>query len=119
VNKRFPKQEKLKSRKTIDSLFSDRKTYTKYPLKVFYVPQKEINQAAFSVPKRTYKLAVDRNRIKRQMREAYRLNKSILHNNVDENYAMLFLYIGKDKPKYRTLEKAMVYVLKKLSGQKK
>jgi len=117
VNKRFPKQEKLKSRKTIDSLFSDRKTYTKYPLKVFYVPQKEIHQAAFSVPKRTYKLAVDRNRIKRQMREAYRLNKSILKAN--ENYAMLFLYIGKDKPAYRTLNKAMVYLLKKLSVQKK
>lgn len=119
MNYRFPKQEKLKSRKTIDKLFSDRKSYTQYPLKVFFVPHEKIHQAAFSVPKRNYKHAVDRNRIKRQIREAYRLNKSILHNHTEQNYAMLFLFIGKEKPKYSALEKSMVLLLKKLSSQKK
>lgn len=121
MNYRFSKQEKLKSRKVIDKLFSDRKSYTKYPLKVFFLPQEheEVHRAAFSVPKRNYKLAVDRNRIKRQIRETYRLHKTIINNNTQQKYAMLFLYIGKEKTNYPTLEKSMVFLLNKLSGQNK
>lgn len=121
MNHRFPNWEKLKSRKTIDKLFSDRKSYTKYPLKVFFIPKPEekTHQVAFSVPKRNFKLAVDRNRIKRQMREVYRLNKTILNNAQQSKYAMLFLFIAKEKPTYSSLEKTMVQLLEKLNNPNK
>lgn len=116
VNHKFPRTEKLKSSKTIEQLFSDGQNHFKYPIKVFYLPQPlaESNQAAFAVPKRNFKLAVDRNRIKRQLREAYRLNKHLLEENSNKKYAMLFLFLGKEKPQYDQLVKAMVSVLKKL-----
>lgn len=116
---RFPKSEKLKSSKTIASLFADGKSYSKYPIKVFFLPKEnlETNLAAFAVPKRNFKLAVDRNRIKRQLREAYRLNKNIIEAVNGRKFVMLFLYLGKTKPQYAALEKAMEKLLKKLHGE--
>lgn len=108
------KEEKLKSQKVIDSIFREGKSLSRYPIKVFYIPQSDIlsHQAAFSVPKRTFKRAVDRNRIKRQMREAYRLNKAIIASS-GKQYALFFIYIGKDKPTYNTIQKSMISLLKK------
>jgi ribonuclease P protein component len=102
----FPKSEKLKSRKTIERLFAEGKSATKFPLKMFYLadPDASGNKAAFAVPKRSFKLAVTRNRIKRQMRESYRLQKGMFDANNSRNFALLFLYIGKEKPKYEELE---------------
>ena len=116
VNQKFPKQEKLKSSKTIAKLFLEGKTYTKYPLKMFYLPSEntEINAAAFAVPKRNFKSAVVRNRIKRQLREAYRLNKQTLGDIHGKKFVMLFLFIGKKNPTYDQLEKTMVKLLKNL-----
>lgn len=116
---RFPKSEKLKSSKTIESLFADGKSYSKYPVKVFFLPKENIgtNLAAFAVPKRNFKLAVDRNRVKRQLREAYRLNKNIIEAVNGKKFVMLFLYLGKTKPQYAELEKAMEKLLKKLHGE--
>ena len=129
MNKRFPKSEKLKNFKTIESLFLDGKTHSKYPIKVFFLPKPKpklkgeeeksnTNMAAFAVPKRKFKLAVDRNRVKRQLRECYRLNKHIIKEDNDQNLVMLFLYLGKSKPKYAVLEKAMVDLLNKLNTQR-
>jgi len=120
VNQKFPKTEKLKSSKTIESLFSEGKSYSKYPLKIFFLPKENIetNLAAFAVPKRNFKLAVDRNRIKRQLRETYRLNKNIIEGVSGRKFVMLFLYLGKTKPLYSELEKAMVNLLKKLVDEK-
>ena len=116
---KFPKSEKLKSSKTITTLFSEGKNHFKFPLKVFFIPHPstETNQAAFAVPKRNFKLAVDRNRIKRQLREAYRLNKHFLVENGDQKYVMLFLFLGKEKPKYDQVVKSMVTLLKKLKEE--
>ncbi|AFL80742.1 ribonuclease P protein component [Aequorivita sublithincola DSM 14238] len=116
MNQKFPKTQKLKSSKTIENLFLEAKTYSKFPIKIFFLPKEnlETNLAAFAVPKRNFKSAVDRNRIKRQLREAYRLNKHILEENHGKKFVMLFLYLGKVKPQYAELEKAMVKLLKKL-----
>ncbi|MGB3345343.1 MAG: ribonuclease P protein component [Aequorivita sp.] len=123
---RFPKKQKLKSAKTIENLFLEGKTHFKFPLKVFFLPKPrplvgkeniESNLAAFAVPKRNFKSAVDRNRIKRQLREVYRLNKHLLDEKVDGRFVLLFLFLGKEKPKYAELDKTMVNLLLKLSKE--
>ncbi len=119
MNHKFPKEEKLKSAKTIENLFLEGKTHSKFPIKVFFLPKENIdtNLAAFAVPKRNFKLAVDRNRVKRQLREAYRLNKHILQEIHGKKFVMLFLFLGKVKPQYAELEKAIVVLLKKLHDE--
>ncbi len=92
------------------------KTHSKFPIKIFFLPKKNIetNMAAFAVPKRNFKSAVDRNRVKRQLRETYRLNKQLLDEISGKKFVMLFLFLGKVKPQYAELEKAMVKLLKKV-----
>lgn len=116
---KFPKNEKLKSSKTIAKLFSEGKTHFKFPLKLYYIPQPSLenNLAAFAVPKRNFKLAVKRNRIKRQIREAYRLNKQSILEDEDQKYVMLFLFLGKENPSFEQVEKAMITLLKKLKDE--
>ncbi len=119
VNTKFPQRQKLKSSKTIEKLFLEGKTLSKFPVKVFFLPsdKPEENRAAFAVPKRNFKLAVDRNRVKRQLREAYRLNKNVLEEIHGKNFVMLFLYLGKVKPQYEVLDKAVLKLLKKLRDE--
>ena len=73
------------------------------------------NQSYFH--KKNFKSAVDRNRIKRQLREAYRLNKHLLEEISGKKFVLLFLYLGKVKPQYDQLEKATVKLLKKLRDE--
>lgn len=119
MNQNFPKTEKLKSAKTIENLFLEGRTHSKFPIKIFFLPKENIeaNLAAFAVPKRNFKSAVDRNRVKRQLRETYRLNKQLLDDIHGKKFVMLFLYLGKVKPQYTELEKAMVKLLKKLQDE--
>ncbi len=113
----FNKKERLKSKKQIEKLFGEGKSVTAFPLKVFYIPVEDAEvqfKVAVSVPKRNFKKAVDRNRIKRLMREAYRLNKQVIFNNIEGNFALLILYLGKDLPEYRRVEKSLISILQKL-----
>ena len=77
-------------------------------------PKGDRVQVAFSVPKRNFPLACDRNRVKRQMREAYRLHKEYLYNNIEGNYAIMFICVGRVKMKYEKLDRAMKEVLSRL-----
>ena len=115
----FPKSEKLKSTKTIERLFLEGKSINSFPVRLLYLEQgsKPVTQAAFAVSKRNFKTAVSRNRIKRQLREAYRTHKQLLTANNGKNFAFLFLYIGKDRPHYSELEAAIVELLKKLADE--
>lgn len=101
--KTFGKKEKLVSKKTIDALFSggNSRSMSAYPLRVVFM-RKERNeteepaQVMVSVSKRHFKRAVKRNRVKRQIREAYRLNKHLLHEALDQKkdtaVAMAFIW---------------------------
>lgn len=117
MNFRFPKSEKLKSRKAIKLLFEEGKSVSKFPVKVFYLPAEnsETTQAGFAVPKRNFKNAVDRNRIKRRLREAYRLQKHLLKNDSGVKFALFFLYIGKEKLPYSIIEITMETLIKKIN----
>lgn len=107
----YPKSQKLKSRKLIDRLFSQGKSVSNYPVKLIYVqtelPENVKIQAGVAVPKKNFKSAVKRNRIKRLLREAYRQNKHHVFNNSEGSFAFLFLYIGKEIPTYPTIEKSI------------
>lgn len=119
----FPKKEKLKSRKLIDRLFVEGKSVSKYPIKFIYLkielPNDAVIKAGVAVSKRNFKSAVKRNRIKRLLREAYRLNKSTLFNNHEASFAFLFLYLGKEMPKFVDIERAMSGVLDQFLEKKK
>ncbi|MGJ8658874.1 MAG: ribonuclease P protein component [Cellulophaga fucicola] len=112
----FPTKEKLKSKKLIGELFTDGKSVSSFPIKLIYLPCTLENtplKVGVTVPKRNFKSAVDRNKIKRLLREGYRLNKHVIFNNIDKEFALLFLYLGKKMPDYAEIEKSMVEVLAK------
>ena len=117
MNYTFPKEEKLKSKKCIDLLFSEGNSVSKFPLKLIYtattLPKNVPVQAGVSVTKRRFKKAVTRNRIKRLMREAYRLHKNDVFNTISTSYAFMFLYIGKQEPTFEEIETSMIGLLQK------
>lgn len=101
--KTFGKKEKLVSKKTIDALFSggNSRSMSAYPLRVVFMRKErceteEPAQVMVSVSKRHFKRAVKRNRVKRQIREAYRLNKHLLHEALEQKkdmaVAMAFIW---------------------------
>jgi len=111
----YPKKEKLKGEKLIAQLFSEGKSVSAYPLRMVYL-KTEFNEdtqfkTGVSVSKRNFKHAVDRNRIKRLLREAYRLNKSVSFNNITASYALMILYISKDETDFASVEKKMKQLL--------
>lgn len=108
MNFTYPNHEKLKSKTTIDALFSEGKSVSKYPLRLVYVentePNAEIIKMGVSVSKKYFKRAVDRNYFKRILRETYRLNKTILLENSEKKYAFMFFYQTKDRLSYEEIE---------------
>lgn len=101
----FPKQEKLCSKKSIDLLFSSGKSLFCYPYKILILqaplqPEQPFAQAMFVVSKRNFKRAVDRNSIRRRMREAYRTSKPMLKEWAEKQMVqtlVAYIYIGKKK----------------------
>lgn len=96
----YSNKEKLKSKKLIEKLFSEGNAVTAFPLRLIYLKEGEANKVGVSVSKRSFKKAVDRIRVKRLLREAYRHNKNLLIDNNVEGYALMILYISKDLPNY-------------------
>ncbi|WP_299012643.1 ribonuclease P protein component [uncultured Polaribacter sp.] len=101
------KEERLKSRKLIERLYTEGNSVKKFPLRMVYLQIEHTSnfpaQVGVSVPKRIFKLAVKRNRLKRLLRETYRLQKEIVYKNVDKPYVYMISYIGKDELKYEEL----------------
>ena len=117
----YPKKEKLKSKKLIDQLFTDGQSVSAFPLRLVFMPaefeEDIIAKTGVSVSKRNFKTAVDRNRIKRLLREAYRLNKAAFFNNLTTQHAFMILYIGKEKPTFNQVENKMKTLFEKFSNK--
>ena len=101
MNFTYNKHEKLKSEKAIGKLFTEGKSVSAYPLRMVYLKTEDSLKTGVSVSKRNFKTAVARNKIKRLMREAYRLNKNLLIDNNADNYTLMILYIGKEMPDFK------------------
>lgn len=87
------KTERLKSKKYIKELFDKGSSFYSYPVKLFFYPAKneDSSQLLVTVPKRKIRRAVDRNKIKRRIREAYRLNKPVDKNLKSYYFAIVYL----------------------------
>jgi len=121
--KRFglPQSERLKSRKQIDRLFAGGRGFSVFPVRVTYVFSREGESGpkiGVTASKRAFKRATDRNRIKRLLREAYRLQKEDLQTALEakgKSGAVFFLYTGKTIPPFQEVKATMAKCLKKLS----
>lgn len=111
----FPKSEKLCGQINIDHLYRHGKRFVAWPLRVTYMPIEDATQVLVWAPKSLFKKAVDRNHLRRLMREAYRLNKDIIEGE-DIHYQLAFNYIDKEKQPYATIEKAICKALKRISN---
>jgi len=122
TNFTFPKNEKLKSRKLISEIFTSGETTKAYPLLARYVlnTQNEIDSTIMfgvSVPKRRFKKAVDRNRIKRLVKEAYRLQKHHLQEVLDQNHlsmAVMVVFTGDEVLQFADINKAVQKLIYRL-----
>lgn len=116
IDKSLRKKERLSSKKQIDDLFSNSQSFISYPLRIVY----RLNSAhdsldkgisiLASVSKKKFKRAVKRNRVKRLIRETYRLNKSPLSEILfatDNHLDIAFLYLKDQLPEYTEIEKSM------------
>jgi ribonuclease P protein component len=121
----FPKSERLCSKKAIEELIELNSTLFVHPLKCYFqfypITEDEFcNQIVFSVPKRYFKKAVDRNQIKRRLKEAYRLNKfELLHENTllkQRKVKIIIVYIGKDMLSFLQLENSLKSLLLKIAS---
>ena len=103
--------EKLKSKKEISLVFDNGRFVSSFPIKLFYIKNTESasSSVAFTVGKKNISLAVDRNKVKRQMREAFRLN--CLADDCFLGYSLVFVYLGKKNICYSRVAKGFVGAL--------
>ncbi|GHT16439.1 ribonuclease P protein component [Bacteroidia bacterium] len=117
----FKKEERISAQREIDLLFEKGISFISYPLRVVYFQKKTFSGAdasvLISVPKKKFKKAVYRNRLKRLIRESYRLNKMPLLNQLQEKDCGLliaFLFVGKELSGFKEIETAVIKALASL-----
>lgn len=117
-NLRFTKAERLCRRSWIRRLFREGKSFTLYPLRVLWMNAPEpvtSHQVMFTVPSRTASKAVDRNRIKRRLREAYRLSRTALPG--PPNFLIAYIYLGKPDVPYGELAAKLTSTLARIGKE--
>lgn len=114
------KSERLYGKREFEELMSSGKSFMVYPLRVIWRLESRGAdnppvRIAVSVSKRRFKRAVKRNRVKRLVREAYRLHKYGFHPLVSagQTLDLLFIYVHDELPDYARIEKAIVHAIRK------
>ena len=117
----FTKAERISLQREIDLLFDEGTSFAVYPLRVIYVEKKKNSgvpvSILVSVPKKRFKRAVKRNRVKRLIRETYRLNKNTLWESLHlsgKGLLIAFIYIGDEVCDFSTLDARMKKIIAKL-----
>lgn len=116
----FRKSERICSQILIDELFSKGKELRKFPFIVKFILTDFVGEAlevVISVPKRRAKKAVDRNKLKRQIREAWRLNNHELKQDLlslNKNLKVFLIYTGKEKEAYSFIAEKLNLILTEL-----
>lgn len=120
----FSKNERISAQKEIDLLFKEGSSFTIHPLHIVYKEEKTASEVPVSilvsVSKKRFKRAVERNRVKRLTREAYRLNKNELWNFLhkkDKRLLIAFIYIDNKLCEYNKMETAVAKALNELKGK--
>ena len=116
----FTKAERVTGAKRVDALFASSKSFISYPLRVVYLQHEQSSIASCSilvtVPKKRIKKAVHRNRVKRLIRESYRLNKELVHDiNLGKSLDIAFVYVKDTGSDYVEMQKAMQKALKQIA----
>lgn len=120
-SRKYYKAERLKSRKSIKRLFSGHaSSFGQYPLRLIFQQSEDSGAAAvkvtISVPKRKFPKAVDRNRIRRQVFEAWRLNKHRLYKKLPEEnpgYDFVLLYVAKAHLPFAQIDQAVKVMIRR------
>lgn len=117
--KTFSKSERLSSEILIKELFSKGSSFYLYPFKIFFHEKTNLsntNQVLITVPKRSFKKAVDRNLLKRRIREAYRLRNNECFRDllIDRAFSIGIIYTSKDKLAFDIIEKKLILVFRRL-----
>lgn len=122
----FKKEERLCSKRSIDDLFHNGSSFVVYPLRVVFLSKPADPEQSFpaqvitSVPKKRFKKAVDRNYLKRLMRESYRLEKAKLYSFLQDHSLNLLLaiqYVSNDKLPFETLKGKMEQLIGRIENE--
>ena len=108
----FPKQNKLCGKLRIEQFYREGKRFTAWPLRVTWTPTEGDTKVLIWAPKSLFKHAVQRNHLRRLMREAYRLHQDLLG---DAHYYIAFNYMDKEEQSFAVIEKAVCKALKKIA----
>ncbi|HXH19417.1 MAG TPA: ribonuclease P protein component [Chitinophagales bacterium] len=117
----FTRHERLKSKKLIERLFERGQSIDAPPLRMVWMPAIAFcmpAQVSFSVARRSFRQAVERNRIKRLMREAWRLRKQELYSFLSEkktSLAVMLIFTGKKKPRFHEVQEKLVTIIQQLT----
>jgi ribonuclease P protein component len=120
----FRKEERLKSSKVIKQLFSQGNSFLVHPFRVNWISGEEKKKfparILIGVSKKNFRKAVERNRLKRVIREAYRKNKSVLYQYLEDRHSYCdfsVIYIGKTEEEYSVIEEKIIILLARLISE--